>query len=272
MKLSKQLILAVLSVALTACSTSKSLTYLQDLEVGEKYPVAAAPELKVKSGDRLDISVTCKNPQLALPFNVVGGVVNMDLGGSDDTRSSLSSESPKGYLVDAYGDIDFPVLGKLHIGGFTLSQVKDYIADMLIERNYIKDPIVSVNLLNFKITILGETQSEDMEIESNQINILQLIARTRDLTPYALRSDVRVIRSTDDGCREVYSLNLKSKEVFNSPAFYLQQNDIVYVMPKGSKLDGSILTSYTSVATAILSAISTLSVAYMWWNSIPAKQ
>lgn len=270
MKLSKLFILAALSFLLTACATSKSLTYLQDFEVGEKFPVADAPELKVKPGDRLDISVTCKNPQLAIPFNVVGGVFNIDLGG-EDSRSSISSTTPRGYLVDAKGDIDFPVLGILHVSGFTLSEVKDYIAELLIERNYIKDPLVSVNLLNFKVTVLGETGVGDMAIETNQLNILQLIARTSDLRSYALRTDVRVIRSTDDGCREMYSLNLKSKDIFNSPAFYLQQNDIVYVMPKGTKLDGSALSAYTSIASAVLSAVSTLSVAFMWWNALPVK-
>ena len=270
MKLSRFLLYFGLCAALASCSTSKALTYLQDTKPGDKFAVSEAPELKAKPGDRLDIFVTCKNPQLALPFNVVGGVLNMDLGSNDDgaTRSSLSSSAQKGYLVDTKGNIDFPVLGTLHIGGMTLTEIKEYISTLLIDRNYIKDPIITVDLLNFKITVLGETQSEDFMVEGNQINIFQLIARTRDLSPYANRTDVRVIRTTDDGCREIYSLNLKSKDVYNSPAFYLQQNDMVYVMPKGTKLDGSILTSYSAVASAILSAISTLSVAFMWASAL----
>ena len=267
MKLSKLFILAALSVVLASCSTSRSLTYMQDFKVGEKFPVADAPELKVKPGDRLDISVTCRNPQLAIPFNVVGGVFNLDLG-DDGGRSSISNEIKKGYLVDNDGNIDFPVLGTLHIAGFTLNQVKKYIADLLVERNYIKEPLVSVDLLNFRVTVLGETRVGDLTIGANQLNIFQLVARTGDLNPYALRTDVRVIRYTDDGCREIYSLDLKSKDVFNSPAFYLQQNDIVYVMPKGTKLSGSGLTTYTSVASAVLSAISTLSVIFMWANAL----
>lgn len=267
MKLSKLFILTALSVVLTSCATSRSLTYLQDFKVGEKFPVAAAPELKVKPGDRLDISVTCKNPQLAIPFNVVGGVFNLDLG-DDGGRSSISNEIKKGYLVDNDGNIDFPVLGTLHVAGFTLNEVKKNIADMLVERNYIKEPLVSVDLLNFRVTVLGETNVGDLIISTNQMNIFQLIARTRDLSAYALRTDVRVIRTTDDGCREIYSLDLKKKDVYNSPAFYLQQNDMVYVMPKGTKLNGSSLTSYTSVVSAILSAFSTLSVVYMWVNAL----
>lgn len=270
MKLPKILLYFTLCTVLASCSTSRALTYLQDTKPGEKFAVAEAPELVAKPGDRFDIFVTCKNPQLALPFNVVGGVFSMDLGSNDDgvTRSSLSSSTQKGYLVDANGNIDFPILGTLHIGGMTLTEIKEYISTLLIDRNYIKDPIITVNLLNFKITVLGETQPTEYIVEGNQINIFQLIATTRELSAYANRTDVRVIRTTDDGCREIYSLNLKTKEVYNSPAFYLQQNDMVYVMPKGTKLDGSILTSYTSVLTAALSAISTLSVAFMWAKAL----
>lgn len=270
MRLSRILVYLGLCAVMASCSTSKALTYLQDTKPGDKFAVAETPELKAKPGDRLDIFVTCKNPQLALPFNVLGGLFSIDLGSNDDggSRSSLSSSSPKGYLVDNNGNIDFPVLGTLHIGGMTLTEVKDYIATLLIDRNYIKDPLVTVNLLNFRVTVIGETRPSDFIVDGNQINIFQLIARSQDLGSYAKRTDVRVIRTTDDGCREIYSLNLKSKDVFNSPAFYLQQNDMVYIMPKGTKLDGSLLTSYTSVMSAILSAISTLSVAFMWANAI----
>lgn len=269
MKLPKILVFMGLCAVMASCSTSKALTYLQDTKPGDKFSVAEVPELKAKPGDRLDIFVTCKNPQLALPFNVVGGVINMDLGSNGDglARTSLSSSTEKGYLVDAQGNIDFPVLGTIHIGGMTLTEIKNYIATLLIERNYIKDPIITVNLLNFRVTVIGETRPTEITVNGNSLNIFQLIARTNDLSSYALRTDVRVIRTTDDGCREVYSLNLKSKDVFNSPAFNLQQNDMVYVMPKGTKLDGSTLSTYLRVASTVLSAFATISTVLLWAKS-----
>lgn len=263
MKLPKLLIPAVFCLILvSSCSTSKRLTYMQDFKAGESMDVAPVPELKAQVGDRLDISVTCKNPQLALPFNVVGGVINVNLNGGEDTESTMSSQTPKGYLVDSYGNIDFPVLGTLNIAGKSLSQVKDYIAHLLVEKNYIKDPIVTVNLLNFKITMLGEIGVGVVPVEGNSINLLDAIAQSGGTASYGKIKDVRVIR-TENGKRTMYSVNLKSKELYNSPAFHLQQNDVVYVMPKNNKFEGGFMT-WISPLTTFVSALSSISMVYLW--------
>ena len=257
--------LLICMVITASCGASKRFTYMQDFKVGEQFAVNDAPELKVHVGDRLDISVTCKNPQLAIPFNVVGGVVNMDINGTDDGsgRSSISSETPRGYLVDAAGNIDFPVLGTLHIVGMTLTEVKNHISNLLIDKNYIREPIVKVNIINFKITMLGETGIGVMPIEDNQINLLQAIAMAGGTQIFGKINDVRVIR-TSNGYKEMYSVNLKSKDLYNSPAFYLQQDDIVYVMPKATKIDGNALQSIMQIITPITTTVSTLSLIYLW--------
>ena len=266
MKIFRILPAFLLCLVLTvSCGISKRLTYMQDFKPGEQFAVNGTPELKVHVGDRLDISVTCKNPQLAIPFNVVGGVVNMDINSADDGsgRSSISAETPRGYLVDASGNIEFPVLGTLHIVGMTLSEVKNHIANLLIEKNYIREPIVKVNIINFKITMLGETGVGVMPIEDNQINLLQAIAMAGGTQTFGKIDDVRVIRSAN-GYKEMYSVNLKSKELYNSPAFYLQQDDIVYVMPKATKIDGNALQTTMQIITPFITTISTLSVVYIW--------
>lgn len=270
MKIFRILPAFLLCIALTvSCSVSKRFTYMQDFKPGERLAVNDAPELKVHVGDRLDISVTCKNPQLAIPFNVVGGVVSVDINGVDDGsgRSSMSSETPRGYLVDASGNIDFPVLGTLHIVGLTLNEVKNLIANLLIERNYIREPIVKVNILNFKITMLGEIGVGVMPIQDNQVNLLQAIAMAGGTRTYSNIKDVRVIR-TANGYREMYSVNLKSKDLYNSPAFYLQQDDIVYVIPKGTKIEGSAMSSVWQFISPVVSTVSTLSVLYIWINNL----
>ncbi|MBO4571278.1 MAG: polysaccharide biosynthesis/export family protein [Bacteroidales bacterium] len=256
----------LLCIVLTvSCGISKRFTYMQDFKPGEQFAVNDAPELKVHVGDRLDIAVTCKNPQLAIPFNVVGGIVNMDINSADDGsgRSSISSETPRGYLVDATGNIEFPVLGTLHIVGMTLNEVKNHIARLLVEKNYIREPIVKVNIINFKITMLGEIGVGVMPIEDNQINLLQAIAMAGGTRTYGKIDEVRVIR-TANGYREMYSVNLKSKELYNSPAFYLQQDDIVYVMPKATKLEGGAFQAVWQYVSPVVSAVSTLSVVYIW--------
>ena len=236
---------------------------MQDFKVGEQFAVNDAPELKVHVGDRLDIAVTCKNPQLAIPFNVVGGIVNMDINGGDDGgRSSISSETPRGYLVDAAGNIDFPVLGTLHIIGMTLNEVKNFIANLLVEKNYIREPIVNVKIINFKITMLGEIGIGVMPIEENQINLLQAIAMAGGTRDYGKIDDVRIIR-TANGYKEMYSVNLKSKDIYNSPAFYLQQDDIVYIMPKATKTSGGTFQAVWQTITPIVSTVSTLSTVYL---------
>lgn len=265
MKIFRILPAFLLCIALTvSCGVSKRFTYMQDFKVGEQFAVNDAPELKVHVGDRLDIAVTCKNPQLAIPFNVVGGIVNMDINGGDDGgRSSISSETPRGYLVDTSGNIEFPVLGTLHIVGMTLNEVKNHIANLLIEKNYIREPIVKVNILNFKITMLGEIGIGVIPIQENQVNLLQAIAMAGGTQVYGKINDVRVIR-TANGYREMYSVNLKSKELYNSPAFYLQQDDIVYVMPKASKISGNAFQSIWQFVSPVVSTIGTLSMVYLW--------
>lgn len=267
MKLPRLLIQAVICLAVvSSCSTSKRLAYLQDFEVGEVMDVAPVPELKAQVGDLLDISVTCKNPQLALPFNVVGGIINVSLNGVDDASgSTMSSQTPKGYLVDNEGNIDFPVLGTLHIEGKTLSEVKDYIAYLLVDKNYIKDPIVTVNILNFKITMLGETSIGVVPIEGNSINLIDALAQSGGTSAFAKIKDLRVIR-TENGKRTMYTVNLKSKDLYNSPVYHLQQNDIVYVMPKANKFEGGI-ESWLMPFVSIVSAISSISMVYLWVNN-----
>ena len=257
--------LLICMVITASCGVSKRFTYMQDFKVGEQFAVNDAPELKVHVGDRLDISVTCKNPQLAIPFNVVGGVVNMDINAADDGsgRSSISSETPRGYLVDTAGNIEFPVLGTLHIVGMTLNEVKNHIANLLIEKNYIREPIVKVNIINFKITMLGEIGIGVMPIEDNQINLLQAIAMAGGTRDYGKIDDVRIIR-TANGYKEMYSVNLKSKDIYNSPAFYLQQDDIVYVMPKATKISGSTVQAIWQYISPIVSTAGTVSMVYLW--------
>lgn len=264
MKYFKYLALTAAIIALSSCGAQKRLTYIQDMEPGIDYPVADRPAVTVMKGDKLGIVVTCNNPALAAPFNMVSGISSVN-GSSGDVSYSATSDSAKGYLVDDNGEIDFPVLGRIHVGDMTLEEVKYTIEEGIREKNYIKEPVVEVEFQNFEIVILGETGPSVMEVPTGQINIFQAIAKSGDLKNTAIRDDIRVVR-LEDGVRRMYSLDLTNSTCFDSPAFYLKQNDMVYVKPN-KKVRDNIAEDPERHTSLILSMLSTFS-SVMYWLSI----
>ncbi len=257
------ILLAICLVILSSCGASKKLSYLQDMDTLTTYDVTDEPDIKVSANDRLNITVTCKTPELAAPFNIASGAASVDINNGTVSAGALSTAS-NGYLVDKQGNISFPILGTINVAGKTLQEVRETIEGEIIAKNYIKDPIVLVEFVNFQITVLGEVNSKGNFIVSNsRINILQAIALAGDIPTSAVIDDIWVIR-TEGRERNVYSINLKSKECFNSPAFYLQQNDIVYVKPKKTKLDASsqLALTITSTVMAGVSAIASI----LYWT------
>lgn len=154
--MNKQIVLfSLLAILLlSSCASRKSFVYLRDMEMGQKYPFDDKHEAVIRSNDRLGITVSCKNPELAIPFNIQGGNFQIDMAGNVKASETAGSKG-KGYLVDVDGNIDFPILGKLHLEGLKISEVKNLIENKIKESNYIKDPLVTVEILNFKYTVLG---------------------------------------------------------------------------------------------------------------------
>ena len=243
------LMLAMLVVLLASCTTPARLAYLRDLEYDTPYLAKQAPELRLQVDDRISIQVFSTDAELAAPFNVASGMVN-------DSGQRLSTTT---YTVDKRGNIQFPVLGTMQVQGKTLNEVKEWVSSEIIRLGYIREPIVNVAMDNFTITVLGETGRSVMPVQGNSINILQVLARSGGTTEYSKIPDVMVIR-TEEGVRMAYSINLQSKDLFDSPVFYLRQNDIVYVKPRGFRSSGSwsaLRSSFTPVMSAI-SAITTI--------------
>ena len=231
----KMVFMGMLAVLLlSSCASRKSFVYLQDLEVDMEYPIEVKHEAKVHRDDRLAITVSCKQPALAIPFNMQGG--NFTIGADGSVTSQGGSSAEKGYRVDIDGNIDFPILGKLHVEGKKVSEVKEMIQDKIKAGNYIKDPLVSIEFLNFKYTVLGAAGAGTYNVEGDRITLLEAIAKAGDLGTNARVDMVQVFRE-ENGVRKVYNHDLRSKEILDSPAYYLQQNDIVYVEPKYKKKD-----------------------------------
>lgn len=215
MKSTIKLSLLALVLSVSACVTPSQITYIKDMEYGKDYPAKPAPELHIQKQDRLSIRVYSSDPALATPFNV-GALISE---GAGTTQSAT-------YVVDSGGYIDFPVLGQVFVEGLTLKEIQNEIANRIISSGYIREPVVSVNLANFTVTLIKYGNTDRVSVSGQSINLLQLVAPTQG----EKIKEVEVIR-TENGIRKAYSVDFQTIDMFDSPVFYLQQNDIVYVKP-----------------------------------------
>jgi len=235
----KKTITAGLAALLTlmlvsACATRKEMIYLQDMEETIDYPVNPNYEAKIQADDKLKIVVTSRNPELALAFNLpgYGGYSVSDDGNVTATSTPGANVRDMGYLVDPNGDIDFPVLGRLHVIGLTRSQLCTMIKEQLQQQQLLSDAVVFVDFMNFKYSVLGEVGGVGTFSlkDGDRITILEALAQAGDLQPTSRIDRVAVIRDVGSK-RRIMHVNLRSKDIFLSPAYYLQQNDIIYVEP-----------------------------------------
>lgn len=248
--------LLLLAVMLTGCA-KKDYLYLADMSEDMGYVVTNRHQTSIQDDDRLRIKVSCKNPELAAPFNVSSASVSV---GSDGTVTKSSADDNV-YRVNAEGDINFPVLGKLHLAGLSLISAADLIRQRIVDGNYIKDPIVSIDFVNFHYTVLGAVGGNGTyRAESDKVTILEAIAKAGDLSENADMERIAVIRE-QDGKRQVYNLDIRKSDIFNSPAFYLAQNDIIYARPRKPK--SGARTEALSWVTVALSAV-TAATSIIW--------
>ncbi len=218
------LVLAILALWAAGCTTPRTLGYLLDMEYNHDYPATPPPELKMQIEDVISIQVLSENPQLSAPFNTLLTLT--------DLANQTTQQPVLNYTVDRDGNIDFPVLGKLHVEGMTLNEIEKLIAAEIISRGYIKEPVVNASLDNFSVTIIGGQRSSVLDIKGHSFNLLQALARANSQTDEQVNiREVTVIR-TENGVRTAYPVNLQTKALFDSPVFYLQQNDVVYYKPR----------------------------------------
>ena len=232
-------ILAAILLA-TGCNSPRKLSYMRDLAYDTPYPAKPAPELLLQKGDRLDIRVFSSTPELTAPFQM---------------RSSTAEASAGDlYTVDREGFIDFPALGPVQVEGKTLKETEQTLAGMIRTQGYIKEPTVRVTLANFTVTIVGSAGNTVVPVEDSSINLLQVIAQSGGTRENNNIREVTVVR-TEEGIRTAYKVDLQSHELFDSPAFYLQQHDIVYVKPEGIRLSSSGQSVLTVVSTGLSLAV-----------------
>lgn len=249
----KLMLLLVTVVMATGCSTKRELSYFNDLPVDEGYTSAITNTFspKIQAGDLLSISVVSLDAASNILFNT--GAIQQSGDVRNQDRNSNTNLNKEGYLVGEEGNINFPIIGQIALGGLSLKEAHRKMEKELIR--YVKDPIVNVRFLNFKITVIGEVKNPTtFTIPNDRINVLEALGMAGDMTPYGKRNNVLVIRE-ENGERNLVRLDFNSKEVFSSPYFYLKQNDIVYVEP-GALKDPSgdrtlrIISTIATVVTA----------------------
>ena len=255
---------AILLAALSAvsCKTRTQMIYLEDMVEGEQYPAAPAKDLVIQSDDKLTIKVSCKNPELALAFNMPTPG-NYSVSEEGNISSSSSPNSTVHYTVSSDGTIDFPVLGKLQARGLTCRELSESIKSELQTRNLITDPFVTTEIVNFTYSVLGESKKVGtIEVKGkDRVTILDAIAQSGDLSQNAKLDRIAVIRE-ENGKRQIYHCNIRTKEIFDSPVFYLKQNDILYVEPSERKAreeqrrDMQWIFTGASLLTTVISLIS----------------
>lgn len=228
----------MLLISFCACNTSKKILYLQDVSVNQTDTITNNNAIiRIQPNDMISIVVSSKDAELAVLFNLTriaysSGVT--ELGSANNNQIS-------GYVVDDDGNIDFPVLGSIHVKGLTRRELSVLIKEKLINDNLLKDPVVSVDFLNLSVSVLGEVKSPGkFLLNKDQVSLMEVLSMAGDLTIFGKRDNVLVIREKD-GKRTIYSVDLKSADVFSSPAYYLQQNDVVYVQPNNVRAGQSTI-------------------------------
>lgn len=261
------LLAAALLLLASSCGSTKDVAYFQDLKPGNTVAVTAeALAVTVRPDDKISIIVNSRDPQLTALFNLP--IANKQIGQISEIQQG-NNQGISGYTVDANGEIDFPVLGKIYVAGKTRTQIAEYIKEELVRDNLVKDPVVTVEFMNLCVAVLGEVNTPGRyAIERDRTTILDVLSQAGDLTIYGNRTNVMVMRKEGDTQR-IYSLDLTSgSNIYSSPAYYVQQNDVVYVEPNSVRARQSTVNGNNVRSTAFWISLASLltSVAILVFN------
>lgn len=231
-----------LLLAIASCGVPHDTVYFQDSTEGSVESVSANPKIKFKPGDKIYILVNSKDASLMNLFNLIiptnlGSTQTSGRGSTSSTNGLGGSSSTAYYIVDEQGDIEFPVLGKIHAAGLTREELATYLQNELRVKDHVRDAVVTVEYKDMSVSVMGEVASPGKyAISRDRITLVDVIANAGDITMFGRRDCVKVYREGPDGQRHTYRVNMTSADsTFNSPVYYLQQDDIVYVEPNDTK-------------------------------------
>lgn len=251
----------VVAAALSGCTSYKHVPYMQDIEtVNNSTQNLPLYDARIMPKDLLSITVNATDPKTASPFNLT---VQTPINAALTNINSTTAPSLQQYLVNNEGEIDFPVIGRIKVGGLTKDEAEDLIREQL--KPYIKEtPIVTVRMANYKIAVLGEVaRPGSFTISNEKVNVLEALAMAGDMTVYGVRTNVKLIREDAEGRRTIHELDLTKSDLILSPYYYLKQGDVLYVTPNQTKARNSDIGTSTTVwisATSIMVSIASLIV------------
>ena len=272
MKTTKKVLMAIcltaIAIMAASCSTPTNIVYFQDLGDSSVLEPANAEPIRFQPMDKLSIIVTSRDPQVSAMFNlpVYTGRIgeNQSLTADSGIGSRMTtggSGSISGYTVNSEGNIDFPIIGSIHIAGLTREEAEGYIKRILVDSKQIKDPVVTIEYMNLGFSVLGEVNRPGrFRIDRDRYTLLDALGMAGDLTINGLRENVTLVRhdaATDKDT--VYKLNLlESEQLYASPAFYIQQSDIIYVTPNDKRLRESIASGNAAYTPSFWFSIASL--------------
>ena len=249
------LLFFLLPFVLTGCSSYQKSLYLQNDAVINQSTQGQLYDFRIMPKDLLTIVVSTTDPAASAPFY-------RKLGQDKETTTSsnigMQNLDLLGYLVDNNGEIDFPVLGKIKVIGMTTRECEALLRDKL--KPYLKEtPLVTVTSSNYKFSVLGEVNAPGTyTVQDEKVTIFEAIAQAGDMTLFSIRDDVQLLREDSEGRRQVIHLNLNDANITQSPYFYLQQNDVIYVKPTKAKVRTNTFNSNASMWITILSVLTSV--------------
>lgn len=249
------IVFAVLCMTLGSCGSSKQIAYFQNADSLSYAASKGLFDAKIMPKDLLTITVSTTDPKAATPFNLsVTNTLNAT------GYLSTGAGSLQTYLVDNDGFINFPVVGQLKVGGMTKRQCENYIRDKILPyMSKTENPIVTVKMASFKVTVAGEVKAPGVfNVDQEKISVIEALARAGDLTIYGKRGNVLLIREDAIGEKSVHRLNLNDANLINSPYYYLQQNDYLYVEPNSVQAKNSAIGSSTTIWISVVSILTSV--------------
>lgn len=242
-----KLLILLLSMLLFSCASREKLVYLQNEFNAQN---VTQFQTRIQPDDVLMIIISSENPEVAAPYNLKSVVLQSNSGESSQMQGTQT------YIVDVEGNIEFPVLGKVKLGGLSKEEAVNYIKNLL--KDHVKDAVVNLRILNYKISVLGEvTNPGTFSIPSERVTVLEALSKAGDLTIYGKRKNVLLIRE-ENGVKSTYRIDLTKSDFVNSPYYYLAQNDVVYVEPNKTKINSSAVGPNIAIGISALSLVVTI--------------
>ncbi len=253
-------IVVVMMAMMTGCSSYKQVPYFQNADSISYSASKKLFDARIMPKDILTITVRTTDAQASAPFNLI---VNRAMSSTGELSGTYGSMIP--YLVENDGTIEFPIVGKIHVQGLTKAEVQDLIRQKIAP--YLakeENPIVKVMLTSYRVTVMGEVAKPSVvRVEGEKMSILEAIASAGDLTIYGKRDNVLLIRENADGQKETHRINLNDANLINSPYYYVQQNDVIYVEPNATKAKNSSMGQSTSIWISVIgSLVSVITLVY----------